>query len=368
MTTAEEAVMSCLQLDVQACECARQCRVLQCGLLNNGTGKCALVEEGPFNGCWHRPGRPAEEQLSDVPEEEDAGVMYFVSVRCAPAPAACAVLRGCLDACQVGLLLLHAAALAWLRRCSRCRPRRPGADCTAKRRPARRLYDVYLAGQGQAVQNNVTRAAIDQLNSGMDLYHVPVSRCVDSCSYHGQCLMRRGDERAHCRCGPPPARATRCSGLRFCTACAPGLLGRRSTLCPLPRLPRLPRLPLRGAAARPRARRCFSSRHGHNCGLLHSSALYGESCLHNCNGRGNCTYGFCHCHPGWWGLDCSRSRAYGPAKGLHPPRDRPRVYIYDLPTWVARRPTFEYHEIYRWVGGQRGRGADVLQAPLILCW
>ena len=71
------------------------------------------------------------------------------------------------------------------------------------------------------------------------------------------------------------------------------------------------------------------------------------SCLNNCNNRGKCVHGFCHCQPNYWGLDCSRSKAYGPAKGLSPVRDRPRVYIYDLPSWIAHRAGFEYAEIYK---------------------
>jgi hypothetical protein len=57
--------------------------------------------------------------------------------------------------------------------------------------------------------------------------------------------------------------------------------------------------------------------------------------------------GFCHCQQGYWGLDCSRSKAYGSSKGLHPARDRLRIYMYELPTWVAHRPVYEYQELYR---------------------
>ena len=37
-----------------------------------------------------------------------------------------------------------------------------------------------------------------------------------------------------------------------------------------------------------------------------------ESCPRNCSGRGTCRQGFCHCPTGWFGRDCSRSRAYHP--------------------------------------------------------
>jgi hypothetical protein len=80
--------------------------------------------------------------------------------------------------------------------------------------------------------------------------------------------------------------------------------------------------------------------------MVHNNTGW-ESCLNGCSGRGKCANGFCHCEAPWWGLDCSRSKAYGPSDKLHPPRDRPRIYVYDLPSWVAHRPHYEYGEIYR---------------------
>ena len=29
-----------------------------------------------------------------------------------------------------------------------------------------------------------------------------------------------------------------------------------------------------------------------------------------CGGRGECLAGFCHCPSGYWGMDCTRSKAY----------------------------------------------------------
>jgi hypothetical protein len=69
--------------------------------------------------------------------------------------------------------------------------------------------------------------------------------------------------------------------------------------------------------------------------------------MNNCTGRGACVYGFCHCQRGWWGLDCSRSKAHGPRPGLLPRRDAPRIYVYELPTWLSHRHQFDFFEIYR---------------------
>jgi hypothetical protein len=30
-----------------------------------------------------------------------------------------------------------------------------------------------------------------------------------------------------------------------------------------------------------------------------------------------------------------------------PVRDKPRIYVYEVPTWVSHRHVFEYGEIYR---------------------
>ena len=33
-----------------------------------------------------------------------------------------------------------------------------------------------------------------------------------------------------------------------------------------------------------------------------------HTCVNQCNGRGHCNFGFCHCLPGWYGHDCAQSR------------------------------------------------------------
>ncbi|KXZ45289.1 hypothetical protein GPECTOR_56g385 [Gonium pectorale] len=68
------------------------------------------------------------------------------------------------------------------------------------------------------------------------------------------------------------------------------------------------------------------------------------SCLNNCNKRGTCVSGFCHCRPGHYGADCSLS--LGPdgkpvllaGSGYTTRAKRPWVYVYELPpallTWT----------------------------------
>jgi hypothetical protein len=68
------AIVSCSEQGPVSCECHRQCRRLQCGLLNEGTGKCALQRTAE-PACWEFAGRPAYLQLSSVPAEHDASVV-----------------------------------------------------------------------------------------------------------------------------------------------------------------------------------------------------------------------------------------------------------------------------------------------------
>lgn len=77
-------------------------------------------------------------------------------------------------------------------------------------------------------------------------------------------------------------------------------------------------------------------------------------CLNQCNGHGDCNLGYCKCHDGWYGHDCSRRRAGVPLTPgdeevkkpwlqaplmtvpsaadppLKPTRKRPFIYVYDL--------------------------------------
>ncbi len=62
------------------------------------------------------------------------------------------------------------------------------------------------------------------------------------------------------------------------------------------------------------------------------------SCPNNCNRRGTCRQGFCHCKEGYWGRDCSRSKAYAaPALGQDHPvaYGQLKVYVYELPWQVG---------------------------------
>jgi hypothetical protein len=67
-------VVSCSEHGPVSCECHRQCRRLQCGLLNEGSGKCAVQRQAE-PACWEWPGRAAHLQLSGVPHENDTSVV-----------------------------------------------------------------------------------------------------------------------------------------------------------------------------------------------------------------------------------------------------------------------------------------------------
>ncbi|EFJ39990.1 hypothetical protein VOLCADRAFT_100271 [Volvox carteri f. nagariensis] len=77
---------------------------------------------------------------------------------------------------------------------------------------------------------------------------------------------------------------------------------------------------------------CYKGYMGHHC---NEDML--ELCPSNCRGRGRCIRGFCHCNPPYWGLDCSRERAWQLAPGAPhiPNRHVLRIYVYDLPANAA---------------------------------
>ena len=93
--------------------------------------------------------------------------------------------------------------------------------------------------------------------------------------------------------------------------------------------------------------RCQEGTTGHLCQhvVLHA-------CLNQCNGRGTCSFGFCRCDPGWYGVDCSirngritllepghagtlalAAPSGGSACGRAKPPNTPypAIYIYELP-------------------------------------
>ena len=56
-------------------------------------------------------------------------------------------------------------------------------------------------------------------------------------------------------------------------------------------------------------------------------------CPNGCSGRASrCSYGFCHCMRGFWGLDCGHSLQS--VASIHKPR--PRVYVHPLPPALRR--------------------------------
>ncbi|KAK3254867.1 hypothetical protein CYMTET_35933, partial [Cymbomonas tetramitiformis] len=77
--------------------------------------------------------------------------------------------------------------------------------------------------------------------------------------------------------------------------------------------------------------------HGRKCDCLYEGLVgifcdveVPHFCVNQCNGRGECNGGFCHCQAGWHGADCGV-----PAPNISEPsvvsRLKPLIYVYDLP-------------------------------------
>ncbi|GAX75784.1 hypothetical protein CEUSTIGMA_g3227.t1 [Chlamydomonas eustigma] len=122
------------------------------------------------------------------------------------------------------------------------------------------------------------------------------------------------------------------------------------------------------------------------------------NCANQCTGHGECKLGFCKCHPGWYGIDCSRKRKglpLEPGDGelkspwlktvikqvlaaadppVHLTRKRPFIYVYD--TWPEFNTDVQQYKIERdhcsyrnWVHGNRsewiGYNAYAVESVLI---
>ena len=77
----------------------------------------------------------------------------------------------------------------------------------------------------------------------------------------------------------------------------------------------------------------LESRHWHQPPL--------DACPNNCQGHGYCSYGFCRCPPGRWGLDCGLDGSM--LSENHPPEAREgdgghrlSVYVYEIPPLLRR--------------------------------
>ena len=66
----------------------------------------------------------------------------------------------------------------------------------------------------------------------------------------------------------------------------------------------------------------------------HPTIPRSKACPNECLGRGNCSYGFCHCREGFWGLDCGLSAARLAELGRA--RAQPRIYVYEVPAALRR--------------------------------
>ena len=62
-----------------------------------------------------------------------------------------------------------------------------------------------------------------------------------------------------------------------------------------------------------------------------------KACPNECLGRGTCSYGFCHCQSGYWGLDCGFSSARVAAlSAAGESAVRPRIFVYEVPASIRR--------------------------------
>jgi hypothetical protein len=101
-----------------------------------------------------------------------------------------------------------------------------------------------------------------------------------------------------------------------------------------------PRMPSAGAPSSRAPKRCWCHA-GFTGSRCESSTNFRpiQACLNGCSGRGKCVRNWCHCSPGYYGVDCSLGAGAGESKAvpLPPPigaqtdAKAPKVYIYELP-------------------------------------
>ncbi|KAG2439616.1 hypothetical protein HXX76_004968 [Chlamydomonas incerta] len=88
---------------------------------------------------------------------------------------------------------------------------------------------------------------------------------------------------------------------------------------------------------------CHPGFTGTDCGDAVPPASLPLLCPNGCGGRGSCVAGFCACQPPYWGIGCSRSRAYQPAPDSisHPYYPSLKIYMYDIPISVVGPQPFD---------------------------
>ena len=101
---------------------------------------------------------------------------------------------------------------------------------------------------------------------------------------------------------------------------------------------------------------CYEGYVGADCGEVAQNT----KCLNDCNGRGECHKGWCKCNPPYWGTDCARGGRLAAGRNGPKCKQRPCVYVYDLP---PRMNVLALKAEYDWRVQVRGKKFDYRMPP-----